>query len=37
MEEAGGSEPGLVNAEVARMRAPWFKGCNPCKHSMHLH
>jgi ribonucleoside-triphosphate reductase len=26
----GGSEPGLVNGEAARKRAPWFKGLNPC-------
>lgn len=30
MMEAGGSEPGFINAELARKRAPWFKGCNPC-------
>lgn len=30
MMEAGGSEPGFINAEAARKRAPWFKGCNPC-------
>lgn len=30
MEEAGGSEPGFVNAETAKVRAPWFKGSNPC-------
>lgn len=30
MEEAGGSEPGFINAEEALKRAPWFKGCNPC-------
>lgn len=30
MEEAGGSEPGFVNAETAIKRAPWFKGSNPC-------
>lgn len=30
MLEAGGSEPGFINAEEARKRAPWFKGCNPC-------
>jgi adenosylcobalamin-dependent ribonucleoside-triphosphate reductase len=30
MVEAGGSEPGFVNAEAAKRRAPWFKGCNPC-------
>ena len=28
--EAGGSEPGFINAEEAERRAPWFKGCNPC-------
>lgn len=30
MEAAGGSEPGFINAEVARKRAPWWYGCNPC-------
>lgn len=30
MEEAGGSEPGFVNAETALKRAPWFNGPNPC-------
>lgn len=30
MIEAGGSEPGFINAETALKRAPWFKGCNPC-------
>lgn len=30
MLDAGGSEPGFINGEVARKRAPWFKGCNPC-------
>ncbi len=30
MEEAGGSEPGFINAIEAERRAPWFKGCNPC-------
>lgn len=30
MHENGGSEPGLVNAEAARKRAPWFHGFNPC-------
>lgn len=29
MEEAGGSEPGFVNAEAGLKRAPWFKGSNP--------
>jgi ribonucleoside-triphosphate reductase len=30
MLNAGGSEPGLINAAEAERRAPWFKGCNPC-------
>jgi len=30
MEDAGGSEPGFLNAAAALERAPWFKGCNPC-------
>jgi len=30
MQEAGGSEPGFINAEAALKRAPWFKGANPC-------
>jgi ribonucleoside-triphosphate reductase len=30
MVEAGGSEPGFINAEAAKDRAPWFKGVNPC-------
>lgn len=30
IEEAGGSEPGFINAEAAKKRAPWFKGVNPC-------
>ncbi len=30
MLDAGGSEPGFINAETALRRAPWFKGCNPC-------
>ena len=30
MMEAGGSEPGFINAGEAERRAPWFKGCNPC-------
>ncbi|MGA8165184.1 MAG: ribonucleoside-triphosphate reductase, adenosylcobalamin-dependent [Waddliaceae bacterium] len=29
MLDAGGSEPGIINAEEAERRAPWFKGCNP--------
>lgn len=30
MMDAGGSEPGFINAVEARRRAPWFKGSNPC-------
>lgn len=30
MMEAGGSEPGFINAQAALKRAPWFKGVNPC-------
>lgn len=30
MQDAGGSEPGFINAEAALKRAPWFKGVNPC-------
>ena len=30
IQEAGGSEPGFINAEAATKRAPWFKGVNPC-------
>jgi ribonucleoside-triphosphate reductase len=30
MEDAGGSEPGFINAATARARAPWWYGCNPC-------
>lgn len=30
MIEAGGSEPGIINAQTAEARAPWFKGVNPC-------
>lgn len=26
----GGSEPGFINGETARKRAPWFAGLNPC-------
>ena len=32
MIEAGGSEPGFINAREATKRAPWFKGCNPLIH-----
>ena len=30
MVEAGGSEPGCVNAQTAKKRARWFYGSNPC-------
>jgi ribonucleoside-triphosphate reductase (formate) len=30
MQESGGSEPGFINAETSRLRAPWFYGVNPC-------
>lgn len=30
MVRAGGSEPGFINGEMARTRAPWFAGVNPC-------
>jgi ribonucleoside-triphosphate reductase len=30
MVEAGGSEPGFINGQTATVRAPWFKGVNPC-------
>jgi ribonucleotide reductase alpha subunit len=30
MVEAGGSEPGFINAENAKKRADYFKGLNPC-------
>jgi len=30
MMDAGGSEPGFINAEASRKRAPWHKGTNPC-------
>jgi ribonucleoside-triphosphate reductase (formate) len=30
MMEAGGSEPGFINAAVAKERALWFSGVNPC-------
>jgi len=30
MLEAGGSEPGFINAVAAEKRAPWFKLLNPC-------
>jgi ribonucleoside-triphosphate reductase len=30
MQEAGGSEPGFINAVEAKHRAAWFSGVNPC-------
>jgi ribonucleoside-triphosphate reductase (formate) len=30
IQESGGSEPGFINGEEARRRAPWFSGVNPC-------
>lgn len=30
MVAAGGSEPGIINGEIATRRAPWFSGVNPC-------
>ena len=30
MAEGGGSEPGFINGQAAKKRAPWFKGVNPC-------
>lgn len=30
MIESGGSEPGFINGVAAKLRAPWFKGVNPC-------
>ena len=34
MQEAGGSEPGFINAQAAKGRAPWFSGVNPCAEIM---
>ncbi|MCP4489981.1 MAG: ribonucleoside-triphosphate reductase, adenosylcobalamin-dependent [Gammaproteobacteria bacterium] len=34
MVDAGGSEPGFINGESAKKRAPWFKGVNPCAEIM---
>lgn len=28
--ETGGNEPGFINGEAARLRAPWFDSANPC-------
>jgi len=30
MLQCGGSEPGFINGQEARRRAPWFSGVNPC-------
>lgn len=30
MVDAGGSEPGFVNMEAGKKRAPWMAGVNPC-------
>jgi ribonucleoside-triphosphate reductase len=30
MIDSGGSEPGFINGQTARKRAPWFSGLNPC-------
>jgi ribonucleoside-triphosphate reductase (formate) len=30
MEASGGSEPGFINGEAARKRAPHYRGLNPC-------
>jgi adenosylcobalamin-dependent ribonucleoside-triphosphate reductase len=30
MVEGGGSEPGFINGQSAKRRAPWFQGVNPC-------
>ena len=30
MIAAGGSEPGFINGQTAKRRAPWFAGINPC-------
>jgi len=30
MIAAGGSEPGFINGQTAKRRAPWFSGINPC-------
>jgi adenosylcobalamin-dependent ribonucleoside-triphosphate reductase len=30
MQRAGGSEPGFLNGQEAKARAPWFSGVNPC-------
>ena len=30
MRDSGGSEPGIINAQHAIVRAAWFSGVNPC-------
>lgn len=30
MVQSGGSEPGFINGQAARKRAPYFRGVNPC-------
>lgn len=30
MQDAGGSEPGFINAAEAKRRGPWFNSFNPC-------
>ncbi len=30
MQLSGGSEPGFINAQAAKERAPWWSGVNPC-------
>jgi adenosylcobalamin-dependent ribonucleoside-triphosphate reductase len=30
MVDAGGSEPGFINMEAGKKRAPWMAGVNPC-------
>tara|TARA_Y100001960_G_scaffold240965_1_gene254564 strand:+ start:225 stop:2189 length:1965 start_codon:yes stop_codon:yes gene_type:complete len=30
MLDNGGSEPGFINGDIARKKAPWFSGVNPC-------
>jgi len=30
MVKNGGSEPGFINGQTAKHRAPWFSGVNPC-------
>lgn len=30
MADSGGSEPGFINGEAAKKRAPYYRGVNPC-------